>query len=116
MYNNLIILNPTKGKNTDVKKGTKLQIRYGRNKGTLYNATVTEVLDDEHVKVCTKDKDPDIAETKDIAETRLFASQRSRRNQTRHTVSPARRPTLVSLSRVHMITRCRPVIISYNRL
>ena len=53
-------------KNTDVtiKKGTKLQIRYGRNKGTLYNATVTEVLDDEHVKVCTKDKDPDIAETK----------------------------------------------------
>ena len=25
---------------------------------------MTEVLDDEHVKVCTKDKDPDIAETK----------------------------------------------------
>ena len=56
--------NAKKNKNTDVAEGTKLQIRYGRNKGTLYNATVTEVLDDEHVKVCTKDKDPDIAETK----------------------------------------------------
>jgi hypothetical protein len=60
---NLRILNPTAcaGKNTDVKKGTKLQIRYGRNKGTLYNATVTEVLNDERVEVCTQDKDPAIA-------------------------------------------------------
>ena len=50
-------------KNTDVmiKKGTKLQIRHGRNKGTLYNATVTKVLNDEFVMVRTEDKDPAIA-------------------------------------------------------
>ena len=58
---NLRILNPTKGKNTDVKKGTKVQIRYGRNKGTLYNAKVTKVLNDERVEVRTQDTDPAIA-------------------------------------------------------
>ena len=39
------------------------EIRYGRN-GSLYNAKVTKVLDDEFVMVCTQDEDPDIAETK----------------------------------------------------
>ena len=58
---NLRILNPTARKNTDVKNGTKVQIRYGRNKGTLYNATVTKVQNDERVEVCTQDKDPAIA-------------------------------------------------------
>ena len=59
---NLIILNPTAGKKTNVAKGTLVQIRYGRY-GTLYNAKVTEVLNDGRVMVCTKDEDPDIAET-----------------------------------------------------
>ena len=44
-----------------IKKDTKLQIRHGRNKGTLYNATVTKVLNDEFVMVRTQDEDPDIA-------------------------------------------------------
>ena len=59
---NLIILNPTAGKNTatDVAEGTKLQIRYGRN-GSLYNAKVTKVLNDEFVMVRTKDDDEKIA-------------------------------------------------------
>jgi hypothetical protein len=60
---NLIILNPTAGKKTNVAKGTRVQIRYGRY-GTLYNAKVTEVLNDGRVMVCTQDEDPDIAETK----------------------------------------------------
>ena len=38
-----------------------MQIRYGRNKGTLYDATVTKVLNDERVEVRTQDKDPAIA-------------------------------------------------------
>ena len=59
---NLIILNPTAGKKTNVAKGTRVQIRYGRY-GTLYNAKVTEVLNDGRVMVCTKDDDEDIAET-----------------------------------------------------
>ena len=50
-----------KNKNTDVKKDTKLQIRYRPNKSLLYNATVTKVLNDERVKVCTKDDDEKIA-------------------------------------------------------
>ena len=62
---NLIILNPTAGKNTatDVAEGTKLQIRYGRN-GSLYNAKVTKVLNDEFVMVCTGDEDPGVAKKK----------------------------------------------------
>ena len=56
--------NAKKNKNTDVAEGTKLQIRYGRNKGTLYNATVTKVLNDGFVMVCTQDKDTDIAKKK----------------------------------------------------
>ena len=50
-------------KNTDVtiKKGANLQIRHGRNKGTLYNAKVTEVLNDGRVMVRTKDDDEKIA-------------------------------------------------------
>ena len=44
-----------------IKKGTKLQIGHGSNKGTLYNATVTKVLNDELVMVRTQDEDPDIA-------------------------------------------------------
>jgi hypothetical protein len=60
---NLIILNPTAGKKTNVAKGTTVQIRYGRY-GTLYNAKVTEVLNKGRVvMVCTKDKDKNIAET-----------------------------------------------------
>jgi len=59
---NLIILNPTAGKKTNVAKGTRVQIRYGRH-GTLYNAKVTEVLNDGRVMVCTQDEDTDIAET-----------------------------------------------------
>ena len=59
---NLIILNPTAGKKTNVAKGTRVQIRYGRY-GTLYNAKVTEVLNDGRVMVCTQDEDTDIAET-----------------------------------------------------
>ena len=58
-------VNPHKGLTVvTIKKGTKLQIRFGPNKGTLYNATVTKVLNDEFVMVCTQDEDPDIAETK----------------------------------------------------
>ena len=48
-------------KNTDVAKGTKLQIRWGNS---LYNATVTKVLGDGFVSVCTKDEDPSIAKAK----------------------------------------------------
>ena len=59
---NLIILNPTAGKKTNVAKGTRVQIRYGRY-GTLYNAKVTEVLNDGRVMVCTKDEDKKIAKT-----------------------------------------------------
>ena len=59
---NLIILNPTAGKKTNVAKGTTVQIRYGRY-GTLYNAKVTEVLNDGRVMVCTKDEDKKIAKT-----------------------------------------------------
>jgi len=59
---NLRILNPTAGKNTDVAEGTRLQIRVKNN--TLYNATVTKVLNDELVMVRTKDKDPTIAKIK----------------------------------------------------
>ena len=53
-------------KKTDVtiKKGTKLQIKFGLNKGTLYNATVTKVLNDGFVMVCTQDNDTDIAKRK----------------------------------------------------
>ena len=54
---NLTKINHT-AKNKDVAKGTKLQIKVGK---TLYNATVTEVLNDELVKVCTKDEDASIA-------------------------------------------------------
>ena len=57
----LTVKNAKKNKNTDVEKGTELQIRYGRNKVTLYNATVTEVLNDGRVTVCTKDDDQKIA-------------------------------------------------------
>ena len=58
-------VNPHKGLTVvTIKKGTKLQIRFGPRKGTLYNATVTKVLNDEFVMVCTQDEDPDIAETK----------------------------------------------------
>ena len=53
--------------NKGVDKGTRLQIRVGTrnwNSGrTLYNATVTEVLNDELVKVRTKDDCPNIAKT-----------------------------------------------------
>jgi hypothetical protein len=59
---NLIILNPTAGKKTNVAKGTLVQIRYGRY-GTLYNAKVTEVLNDGRVMVCTKDEDKKLAKT-----------------------------------------------------
>ena len=59
---NLIILNPTAGKKTNVAKGTTVQIRYGRY-GTLYNAKVTEVLNDGRVMVCTQDEDKKIAKT-----------------------------------------------------
>ena len=56
----LTTLNPA-AKNTDVAKGTKLQIRWGNS---LYNATVTKVLGDGFVSVCTKDEDPSIAKAK----------------------------------------------------
>ena len=65
-HKGLTIINPTAKKNakknTDVvKKGSKLQIRYRPSKATLYTATVTEVLNDERVKACTKDNDEKIA-------------------------------------------------------
>ena len=47
----LITPNPT-AKNTDFVKGTKLQIKV---KHTVYNATVTKVLNGELVEVRTKD-------------------------------------------------------------
>ena len=47
--------------NTDVAEGTRLQIKVSH---TVYNATVTEVLDDEHVKVRTKDDCTTIANIK----------------------------------------------------
>ena len=50
-----------KNVNTDVVKGNQLQIKVGH---TVYNATVTKVLSDDRVKVCTKDKDANIAKIK----------------------------------------------------
>ena len=55
------MLNPPAKNNTDVAKGRKVQIKWGR---TVYNAKVTKVLDGGFVNVCTKDKDPTIAEIK----------------------------------------------------
>ena len=46
--------------NTDVAKGRKVQIKWGR---TVYNAKVTKVLDGGFVNVCTKDKDERISKT-----------------------------------------------------
>ena len=54
---NHTILNPPAKKNYDYK----LQIKFLHS---VYNATVTEVLDDELVKVCTKDDCPTIANIK----------------------------------------------------
>ena len=58
---NLIILNFTAGKNTDVAKGTRLQINV---RHTIYKAKVTEILNNGRVTVCTKDDDPTIDEIK----------------------------------------------------
>ena len=44
--------------NEVVTKGTRLQIKVGH---TVYNVTVSSVLGDGPVKVCTKDKDANIA-------------------------------------------------------
>ena len=50
---NLKTLTSTAKKNTVVAESTKLQIKVKNN--TLYNTTVTKVLNDELVKVCAKD-------------------------------------------------------------
>ena len=56
----LTMLNPPAKNNTDVAKGRKLQIKWGR---TVYNAKVTKVLDGGFVNVRTKDKDEKISKT-----------------------------------------------------
>jgi outer membrane biosynthesis protein TonB len=58
---NLTILNPTAGKNTNVAKGSRLQIKI---RHTVYNATVTKVLGDGLVMVRTKDDCTTIADIK----------------------------------------------------
>ena len=54
------MLNPPAKNNTDVAKGRKLQIKWGR---TVYNAKVTKVLVGGFVNVRTKDKDEKISKT-----------------------------------------------------
>jgi len=56
----LDMLNPPAKNNTDVAKGRKVQIKWGR---TVYNAKVTKVLDGGFVNVRTKDKDEKISKT-----------------------------------------------------
>ena len=56
----LDMLNPPAKNNTNVAKGRKVQIKWGR---TVYNAKVTKVLDGGFVNVCTKDKDERISKT-----------------------------------------------------
>ena len=67
----LDMLNPPAKNNTDVAKGRKVQIKWGR---TVYNAKATKVLDGGFVNVCTKDKDPRIAKT-DFKIVRLTEGQ-----------------------------------------
>ena len=57
----LDMLNPPAKNNTDVAKGRKVQIRWGKT--TVYNAKVTKVLDGGFVNVRTKDKDERISKT-----------------------------------------------------